>query len=169
MYNNTENIFPHFNMSEEAMKFFELGYKHQMDGKLDLAEIYYIKSLDIDDTAEGHTFLGWNYSFMGKIEEAIAECKIAIEIDPDFGNPYNDIGSYLLQQNKFDEALKWLKKAKKAVRYESPEFAYANTAQIHTLKGDWPLAILEYEELLKINPDYAPAIKELDKLKANLN
>jgi len=27
------------------------------------------------------------------LEEATAECLRAIEIDPDFGNPYNDIGS----------------------------------------------------------------------------
>jgi hypothetical protein len=26
------------------------------------------------------------------LEEATAECLRAIEIDPDFGNPYNDIG-----------------------------------------------------------------------------
>ena len=49
-------------------------------------------------TAEAHTFLGWAYSFLGDYESAITECRNAIELDPDFGNPYNDIGAYLIQQ-----------------------------------------------------------------------
>jgi len=32
--------------------------------------------------------------FQGRVEEAIAECKLAIELDPDFGNPYQRIGAY---------------------------------------------------------------------------
>ena len=48
-------------------------------------------------TAEAYTFLGWTYHFQGRIEDAIAECKRAIEVDPEFGNPYNDIGAYLIE------------------------------------------------------------------------
>ncbi|NIO09761.1 MAG: tetratricopeptide repeat protein, partial [Deltaproteobacteria bacterium] len=44
-------------------------------------------------TAEAYTFLGWTYSFMGQLNEAIEECQRAITLDPDFGNPYNDIGA----------------------------------------------------------------------------
>jgi len=38
------------------------------------------------------------YHFQGKLEDAIAECQRAIKIDPDFGNPYNDIGAYMIEQ-----------------------------------------------------------------------
>ena len=47
-------------------------------------------------TAEAHTFLGWVYSFQSRYDEAIAECLEAIRVDETLGNPYNDIGSYLL-------------------------------------------------------------------------
>ncbi|MGA2847071.1 MAG: tetratricopeptide repeat protein, partial [Candidatus Acidiferrales bacterium] len=71
----------------------------------------YTKSLDIFPTAEAHTFLGWTYHFQGKVDEAIAECKRAIEVDPEFGNPYNDIGSYLIALGRHDEAIPWLEQA----------------------------------------------------------
>jgi len=48
-----------------------------------------------EPSAEAHTFLVWVYSFERRFAEAIAECKRAIAVDPEFGNPYNDIGVYL--------------------------------------------------------------------------
>jgi tetratricopeptide (TPR) repeat protein len=62
-------------------------------------------------TAEAHTFLGWTYHFQGRLDDAIAECKRAIEIDPEFGNPYNDIGAYLIELKRFDGAIPWLERA----------------------------------------------------------
>lgn len=162
-------MFSNYKIGPEAMKFFQMGYQSQMDGKFEIAVYYYKKSLLIEDTAEGHTFLGWTYSFMGKFEDAIKECKRAINIDPDFGNPYNDIGSYLLQLKRYDEAIPWLEKAKKATRYETPEYAYCNLGRVFELKRLWPLAIKEYENALKINPEYSPASTALQELLARLN
>jgi Tfp pilus assembly protein PilF len=34
------------------------------------------------------------------LDEATDECRRAIEIDPQFGNPSNDIGVYLTQQGQ---------------------------------------------------------------------
>ncbi|MFQ5676825.1 MAG: tetratricopeptide repeat protein, partial [bacterium] len=116
--------FPNYKIGPQALKYFAMAYDFQMRGELEKAILHYKKSLEIEQTAEGHTFLGWAYSFMGKLAEAIDECHKAIAVDPDFGNPYNDIGAYYLQMGKIDEAIPWLEKAKNAKRYESPEFAY---------------------------------------------
>jgi hypothetical protein len=35
----------------------------------------------------------------------------AIQVDPDFGNPYNDIGAYLINLGRHDEAMAWLEQA----------------------------------------------------------
>ncbi len=35
---------------------------------------------------------------MDRLDDAIDECKKAIAIDPEFGNPWNDTGAYLIQQ-----------------------------------------------------------------------
>src|SRR5712692_7637543 len=73
------------------------AYQAQMEGDYERAVELYQTSLELHPTAEAHTFLGWTYHFQGRIEEAITECKRAIELDPDFGNPYNDIGAYLIK------------------------------------------------------------------------
>ena len=42
-----------------------------MKGQLEEAVSLYKLSLRHIQTAEAHTFLGWTYSFMGKLDEAI--------------------------------------------------------------------------------------------------
>ena len=57
---------------------------------------------------EAPTFLGWSLSFLQRYDGAIAECSSAIEIDPEFGNPYNDIGVYHMEQGHYHDAIMWL-------------------------------------------------------------
>ena len=45
---------------------------------------------------------------------------------PTFGNPYNDIGAYLIEKGDLDEAIPWFQKAMQARRYESPAFPHLN-------------------------------------------
>src|SRR5215475_4029905 len=106
----------------KAMELVKRAMDHQLAGELDNSIRLYKQSLALCPTADAHTYLGWAYSFQGRIEEAISQCEIAIQIDPEFGNPYNDIGVYLMQQEKLDEAIPWLEKAKKAKRYQPRHF-----------------------------------------------
>ncbi|HXH86357.1 MAG TPA: hypothetical protein VNI35_05995, partial [Nitrospira sp.] len=80
----------------EAWQLFQQAYERQMKGELEEAVSLYRRSLATHPTAEAHTFLGWTYSFMGRLDDAIEECHLAIARDPEFGNPYNDIGAYLI-------------------------------------------------------------------------
>ena len=43
-------------------------------------------------------------AYPGKVDQAIDECKKAIRIDPTYGNPYNDIGAYLIERGDHDAA-----------------------------------------------------------------
>src|SRR6185503_15605638 len=103
---------------ERALALIEVAMKHQMAQEFTDAIRFYKESIAIYPTADAHTYLGWAYSFLGRLNEAIAECEIAIELDPEFGNPYNDIGVYLMQQQRLDDAIPWLERAKSATRYE---------------------------------------------------
>jgi Tfp pilus assembly protein PilF len=111
---------------EQAWKLLQQAYQSQMEGELDRAVELYKHSLEIYPTAEAHTFLGWTYHFQGKVDEAIAECKRAIEVDPEFGNPYNDIGAYLIALGRFDESIPWLERATEAPRYDPRHYPYFN-------------------------------------------
>ena len=153
----------------EAERIFQEAYQKQMDGQVDDAIQLYLKSLELYPTAEAHTFLGWAFSFKGRYDAAIEECRKAIEIDPDFGNPYNDIGAYLIEKGRLDEAIPWLEKATKAKRYDSYCFPYYNLGRVWEQKGDWMKALEAYRKALKDNPQYTLAKKAAAKIEGMLN
>ena len=154
---------------ERATELWQEAYRRQMKGELDRAIELYKRSLEAWPTAEAHTFLGWTYSFQGRIEEATAECLKAIEVDPDFGNPYNDIGCYLMQQDKLDEAIPWLEKAKQAPRYEPRQFPFMNVGRIYLRQRRWWDALREFEAAVRLAPDDAELRRALHSLRARLN
>ncbi len=153
---------------KRAMELVKEAMDHQMARNLEEAIRLYKASIAVCPTAEAHTYLGWTYSFQEKLEEAIAECETAITIDPDFGNPYNDIGVYLMQQEKLDEAIPWLEKAKKAERYESRHFPYLNLGRIYVAKGMIKKALEEFHAVLAINPGDAMASNAIEELESKL-
>ena len=163
---NNDNSGP---FEEESRQFLEKAYKLQMSGRFEEAILNYKKSLKIHPTAEAHTFLGWTYSFMGDFENAIQECKSAISLDPDYGNPYNDIGAYLIRQGKSEEALTWLELALKAKRFTNRHFAHLNIGRILEQKGLWFEAVEEYKKSMEISPGYEPAKQNYYRLQGLLN
>ncbi len=126
-------------------------------------------SLEVHPTAEAHTFLGWTYHFQGRVEEAIAECKRAIELDPEFGNPYNDIGAYLIELGQFEEAIPWLERATEARRYEPRHFPHYNLGRAYLGKEMYSHAMRCFQEALEIEPRYSLARQALASLRRLVN
>ena len=152
-----------------AVETFQEAYRRQMAGDLDGAVAAYQQSIALYPTAEAHTFLGWTYSFQGRYEEAIAECKEAIAVDADFGNPYNDIGSYLIKLERLDEAIPWLESAVKAPRYEPRHFPYINLGRVYASKGMLLRAVAEFEGALEQEPDDPVSASAIEELRSRLN
>ncbi len=153
----------------EALAYFQKAYELQMAGELEEAIVHYQKSIELYPTAEAYTFLGWTHSFLGHYEEAIRFCGRAIEVDPEFGNPWNDIGAYLIEQGKLDEAVPYLERATQAKRYDSHCFPYFNLGRVWEQKGQWLLAAEAYRNALRQNPQYTLAAQALRRLEALLN
>lgn len=137
-------------------------------GKTASAIPIYSKSIRLHPTALAHAYLGWAYSSHGRYDLAIRECLKAIEIDRDLGNPYNDIGSYLVSQGKFEEAIEWFEKAKKAKRYESPHFPYMNLGRLYASRGWTFRAIQEFKKALELKPGEESCLKALNELRSRL-
>jgi tetratricopeptide (TPR) repeat protein len=153
----------------EALCYFREGYEAQMRGELDGAVDLYKKSIESYPTAEAYTFLGWTYSFMGMTDEAIEECHHAIAVDPDFGNPYNDIGAYLIEKGEMYSAIPWLERAKQARRYASPFYPHFNLGRVYEALRRPVDAMREYKAAMDLNPKYTLAIKALRRLQSQLN
>jgi Tfp pilus assembly protein PilF len=152
-----------------AHELFEQAYAAQMGGDFDRAVELYKRSLAIRPTAEAHTFLGWTYHFQGKVADAIEECKRAITVDPDFGNPYNDIGSYLISLRRYDEAIAWLEQAIKAPRYDPRHYPYFNLGRVYMAKGMINRAREYFQQALQIEPRYTAARQAIENIRRMLN
>jgi len=154
---------------EEALRLLEEGNKLHRDGNIDGAIDCYRRSLEAHPTADAYTYLGWMLSFKGEIDEAIALCKSAIEVDPEFGNPYNDIGVYLMQQGKLDEAEPWFRRATLAKRYEPRHFPHINLARIRIARHRYSEAIPHLAMGLQLAPGDPTAGNLLREIAAKLN
>ena len=128
----------------------------------------YRRSLEVHPTAEAHTYLGWAYHFQGKIEQAIAECKKAIQADPEFGNPYNDIGAYLIEKGEYDAALPWLERALQSRRYDSYHYPHYNLGRVYMAKEMYLKARQHFEQALQISPEYTLAREALGQARRRL-
>lgn len=154
---------------QQALVLFERAHRQQMKGELGDAMALYKRSIAIYPTAEAFTFLGWTYSMLDRHDEAIDCCKQAIEIDPAYGNPYNDIGAYLIELDQWEEAIPWLEQAIKAPRYEVPQFAHLNLGRVYEHIGQSRTALAYYDQALAIDPFYRNAVWARFSLLGQLN
>ncbi len=145
-----------------ALMLWQRGYQFHLLGDYRSAVEQFRESIAIHPTAEAHTYLGWSLSHLGKFDEAIAECRNAIRLDPEFGNPYNDIGVYLIGLGKKNEAVPWLQKAIKAKRYCCYQFPHFNLGRVLLEQGKLALAKRSFERSLDYDPAYQPALQALE-------
>jgi len=154
---------------EAAAECLRRAFQAQMSGDFATAIDLYQHSIALCPTAEAHTFLGWTYSFQRRLEEAIEECHKAIAVDPTFGNPYNDIGAYLIEMGRLDEAIPWLERATKATRYESPHFPLLNLGRVYLAKEMYSRALEQFRAVLDLQPDHAGAQRAVTLIRRKLN
>jgi Tfp pilus assembly protein PilF len=154
---------------DKALELFQQAYDRQMSGELDEAIGLYRESIQTHPTAEAHTVLGWTYSFQGRFDDAIAECRKAIDVDPDFGNPYNDIGAYLIELERPEDAVPWLERATTASRYESYQFPWFNLGRVYEGKELFTRAIECFTRALEYDAEYAPARKAFEAARLKIN
>jgi Tfp pilus assembly protein PilF len=154
---------------EAATELLGRAFQAQMSGDLARAIDLYQRSIAACPTAEAHTFLGWTYSFQGRLEDAIEECRKAIAVDPTFGNPYNDIGAYLIEMGRLDEAIPWLERATRATRYESPHFPRLNLARVYLAREMYSRALEQFQAVVDLKPDHEAAQRAVAAIRRKLN
>lgn len=153
----------------QARELFQEAYEAQLAQNFEAAIELYRRSIETYPTAEAHTFLGWVYSFQERYDEAIAECLEAIRVDETFGNPYNDIGSYLLAKGDSYGCVRWFKRALLAPRYESYVFPHFNLARVYERRRRYLDAVRHYTLAIEQQPGFTEATTGLRRLQALMN
>lgn len=152
-----------------AKALFHEAYEAQLAEDYEQAIRLYKQSIEMYPTAEAHTFLGWVYSFQHRYEEAIDECLEAIRVDETLGNPYNDIGSYLLAQGDSYGCVRWFKRALLAPRYDSYVFPHYNLGRVYEMRHRYLDAAKHYGLALEQQPSFSDAATGLRRMQARLN
>jgi tetratricopeptide (TPR) repeat protein len=153
----------------EARQLFHQAYQAQLAQNYEEAIELYKRSIETYPTAEAHTFLGWVYSFQNRYDEAIEECLEAIQVDETLGNPYNDIGSYLLAKGDAYGCVRWFKRALLAPRYESYAFPHFNLGRVYEMRRKYLDAARHYGLAVEQQPTFTEAASALRRMQALLN
>lgn len=153
---------------QEAMELVGKAYQLHMKGEIDQAIGLYDASIALCPTAEALTYRGWARSFHRDFEGAIRDCHAAIDLDPEFGNPYNDIGAYCIEMGEPEDAVPWLRMALKARRYDSVCFPHFNLGRVAEVLDRPEEALGHYRAALAANPGYALAAKAIRRVQALL-
>lgn len=140
------------------------GNKAILEKKYCQALNIFQKAQKIKPTGQTLSLIGWCHSFLGDLKMAKDCCLKAIELEPDLGDPYNDLGSYFLMEGQPLVALKWLEKAKRAKYYNHREYPYINSGKAYMAIHNYHRALSEFETALT----YVPYHEELKSTLSNL-
>jgi tetratricopeptide (TPR) repeat protein len=155
-------------VERRANQLLQSGLDFAQCGETSRARDEFRASAGLVPTAEALTFWGWMEFHLGRAKEAIKLCRKAIAVDPDFGNPYNDIGSYLVSLGRSEEAVEWFHKAIESKRYESRQFPHVNLGKIYLEKNQYRKALAHFEAARKIRPSDREISRIIDVIKTDL-
>ncbi|MBI3541746.1 MAG: tetratricopeptide repeat protein [Deltaproteobacteria bacterium] len=150
-----------------SKKLIDTGLELFSEGDVEEAIKCFKKSLDLEETPEGYTYWAWMLSFTGELDQAIELCKTAIQLDEDFGNPYNDIGTYYMKKGELERAVPWLEKAKNCKRYEPKQFPFLNLGRIYLSQGMFLKALREFEGALEHDPENSELRSVIARIRQN--
>jgi tetratricopeptide (TPR) repeat protein len=153
----------------EAEEYCAVGQARYEVGNIDDAEAYYEMAIALYPTAESCTYLGITFAARGRWDEAIEQCRHAIELDPALGNPYNDIGVYLIEQDRLEDALPYLEKAIAAPTYDCRNYPHYHRGRILERQCRFTEARDAYKAAFEIAPDWNPARVALHRVLGWLN
>ena len=128
------------------------GHECVFEKKYPNALVFFEKARRLHETSETLTLIGWVYSLLDNLERAKKFCLKAIELDPDYGPAYNDIGSYLLQEGDINESIRWFKLAKAAPIYHNKEYPFINMGRALLMQKKYRQALHEFNEAKKLAP-----------------
>ena len=105
--------------------------------------------------ADAHYNLGAALARRGQIDEAVAQYRSALKIEPDYAMAYNNLGLALADRGQVDEAIVQYRKALEIA--PGCAKAHYNLGLALADRGQVDEAIVHYRSATEIEPDYAKA------------
>ena len=124
---------------------------------------YATRLIEATGSAEGYVERGNLNIDLYELEQAVEDCKKAIELDPEAYYAYNNLGCALLKLRRVEEALEPLKQV---IRMEPDKdhLPYLNLAECYELLGEYEKAMDAYKQVLRLRPKMIHIKKEIARL-----
>jgi len=116
--------------------------------------------LTIKDRAATFDNRGVMLDLLGRGEKAAADFRQAMALDPKLGDPYVNLGSVLIKQKRFDEALESINKGIE-LGVSFPHIGYYDRAVAYQLMGRFKEAYYDYKKTLELEPNFTQASERL--------
>lgn len=141
------------------MDFFQLGKEFFQMGDIDRAEYYFKLYLENNDSYEAYFFLGLVMGQRNQLEEALECYYKSVLINPEYGNPCNEIGIILLRMGKDKDALYWLKKSLRCSHNDAPHISLFNLATLYKMWNRPERSLQFLHKAIELQPEFPEAIQ----------
>jgi Tfp pilus assembly protein PilF len=151
--------------SAEAIR--NLGEAYLAGGNLTAAlrELKRAEGIDPDDHITQFD-IGLVYLYRERYDQAIQYLQRAITLKPDFAPAINSLGNAYLSKGEWDKAIETYQRIIEDVFYGTPHFALSNMGLAYYQKKDYAEAEKQFQEALKMNPDFVNAQTAAPALRA---
>ncbi len=149
-----------------AKDLFKMGNVLQKIGIYTLAAQHLGTSYSISPSAESACYLGMSYP--SNSEDSLAWQRKAIETDPNFGEPWNEIGEILMKSGDIGSAINWFREAIVSKNYSKRGDAWINLTRAHMEIDQTLSAFFAAQKAVELFPSNTELIELLSYLGEDL-
>jgi type IV pilus assembly protein PilF len=151
--------------ADAANIYLQLGVRYLSLNNLPQAKENLELALQSDsDSIPAHIALAFLYEKLNKYDEARRQYDRALDLDPDNLSLQNNFGRFLCDRRDFDKGMALLTQASSNLLNQEPWMPLTNAGRCQMAMGDKPKAQTYFEKALQINPNYAPALQEMQRI-----
>jgi tetratricopeptide (TPR) repeat protein len=118
------------------------------------------EAMSIKDRAATYDNRGVMLDLLGRTEKASADFRQAMALDPLLGDPHVNLGSMLIKEKRYDDALLSINKGIE-LGVSFPHIGYYDRAVAYQMMGKYKEAYFDYKKVLEIEPNFAQASERL--------
>jgi len=150
---------------EQSGIYLKIGVRYLGMRQLAIAKEKLEKAVDLDSSnSEAHNALAVLYEEIKRPDDARYHYKRAISEDEESSQARNNYGRFLCEQGEYDKGLAQLRIAFTMPLNSRKWFAFTNAGLCYLKQNKMKEAENSFRNALKVNPNYPPALLEMQKM-----
>jgi type IV pilus assembly protein PilF len=156
--------------NDKARAFEDMGTSFIRQGNLRAALENLLEAEKLDpENADIKQELALVYRGLGEYQKAVEYFNQALKLEPRFPEAQNNLCGLYLLLKEWDSAIEYCQKAADDLLFKNPEFAYTQLGTAYFGRGNYDMAIVSFQQALKLAPEYSPAYLGLGYVYETIN